>query len=217
MNPFTARPFRTTPSQLAHAQACINPVAQALLNYYPLPNANFGVLNPSYNYQTLVPIPSNSNGLDVRLDHNINSKQQIFVRYSFKNAFYNEYNNAGVVLPANNFLPNDGANEKNRSLVVSYNYSITPTLAERISFRIHKLQRERHFPIEGAQAISQLGLVFDHPVGIASHAKVNAFPTSISPTARVTTIGQDGWDKPIRGTRNSPTKSRASRANTRFD
>ena len=78
-------------------------MAQALLNYYPLPNANLGVLNPSYNYQTLVPNPSNSNGFDIRLDHNINAKQQLYVRYSLKNAFYTEFNNAGVVAPANVF------------------------------------------------------------------------------------------------------------------
>ena len=55
-------------------------MAQAVLSYYPLPNANLGVLNPSYNYQTLVPNPSNSNGFDIRLDQNINAKQQIYAR-----------------------------------------------------------------------------------------------------------------------------------------
>jgi hypothetical protein len=86
-----------------------------------------------------VPTPSNSNAFDLRLDQNITSKQQLYVRFSLKNAFYTEYNNAGVISPANDFLPSDGANERNRSLVVSYNYAITPRLTERISFRIHKL------------------------------------------------------------------------------
>ena len=160
MNPFTGTPFPNNTIPTGSCQACINPVAQALLNYYPLPNANLGVLNPSYNYQTLIPIPSNSNGFDLRLDHNINSKQQLFVRYSFKNAFYTEYNNAGVVLPANNFLPNDGANEKNRSLVVSYNYSITPRLLNEFRFGFTNYNENDTFPISGAQAISQLGLDF---------------------------------------------------------
>ena len=57
------------------------------MNYYPLPNANLGEVNPSYNYQTLVPIPSNSDGFDIRVDHNFSSKQQLYVRYSFKNVF----------------------------------------------------------------------------------------------------------------------------------
>ena len=132
-------------------------VAQALLNYYPLPNANLGSLNPSYNYQTLVPIPSNSNGFDVRLDHNINAKQQIYARFSFKNAFYTEYNNAGIVTPANNFLPNDGANERNRSLVVSYNYSITPTLLNEFRFGFTNYNENDTFPISGARPFLNSG------------------------------------------------------------
>jgi len=199
MNPFTGAPFPNNTIPTGSCSACINPVAQALLNYYPLPNANQGVLNPSYNYQTLVPIPSNSNGFDLRLDHNINSKQQLFVRYSFKNAFYTEYNNAGVVSPANNFLPNDGANEQNRSLVVSYNYSITPRLLNEFRFGFTNYNENDTFPISGAQAISQLGLDFDHPVGIASHPNVNAFPTFNFSDGTVTSIGQDRVGQTISG------------------
>ena len=156
-------------------------------------------LNPSYNYQTLVPNPSNSNGFDIRVDHNINSKQQLYVRYSFKNAFYTEYNNAGVVAPANNFLPNDGANEQNRSLVVSYNYSITPTLLNEFRFGFTNYNENDTFPIQGAQAISQLGLVFDHAVNIASHPTVDAFPTFNFADGSVTNIGQDRVGQTISG------------------
>jgi hypothetical protein len=166
-------------------------VAQALLNYYPLPNANLGVVNPSYNYQTLVPIPSNSNAFDVRLDHNISSKQQIYARFSAKNAYYTEYNSAGTVLPANNFLPNDGANERNRSLVVSYNYSITPTLLNELRFGFTNYNENDTFPISGASAISQLGLILDHPVNLASHPTADAFPTFSFSDGSVTNIGQD--------------------------
>jgi hypothetical protein len=67
------------------------------VNYYP------GVPGPAYNYQTLVPIPSNSNAWDVRLDQTLTSKQQIYVRYSWKDALYTESNSAGVIAPANKF------------------------------------------------------------------------------------------------------------------
>jgi hypothetical protein len=49
INPFTGAAFPNNTIPMGTCQACINPVAQALLNYYPLPNANLGVLNPSYN------------------------------------------------------------------------------------------------------------------------------------------------------------------------
>jgi len=199
MNPFTGAAFPNNTIPTGSCAACINPVAQALLKYYPQPNANLGVLNPSYNYQTLVPNPSNSNGFDVRVDHNFSSKQQLYVRYSFKNAFYNEYNNAGIVAPANNFLPNDGANEKNRSLVVSYNYSVTPTLLNEFRFGFTNFNENDTFPISGAAAISQLGLIFDHPVGVASHPAVNAFPTFNFSDGSVTNIGQDRVGQTISG------------------
>lgn len=199
INPFTGAAFPNNTIPTGTCQACINPVAQALLSYYPQPNANLGLVNPSYNYQTLVPIPSNSNGFDIRIDHNISSKQQVYVRYSFKNAFYTESNNAGIVSPANDFLPSDGANEQNRSLVVSYNYSITPTLLNEFRFGFTNYNEQDSFPVEGANAISQLGLVFDHPVGIASHPTGDAFPTFLFSDGSVTNIGQDRVGPTISG------------------
>jgi hypothetical protein len=191
INPFTGAPFPNNTIPTGSCQYCINPVAQNLLNYYPLPNANLGVISPSYNYQTLVPIPSNANGLDIRLDHVINAKQQIYARFSAKNAFYTEFNNAGVVTPANNFLPSDGAHERDRSLVVSYNYSITPSLLNEFRFGFTNYDENDTFPISGAQAISQLGLAFDHPIGIASHPTADTFPTFLFADGTVTSIGQD--------------------------
>jgi hypothetical protein len=191
MNPFTGTPFPNNTIPTGSCPACINPVAQALLNYYPLPNANLGVLNPSYNYQTLVPTPSNTNAFDIRLDQEISSKQKLYFRYSFKNAFYTEYNDAGVIAPANNFLPNNGANEKNRSLVVSYNYAIAPTLLNEFRFGFTDYNENDTFPIQGSTAISQLGLVFDHAVNIAAHPTADAFPTFNFADGTVTNIGQD--------------------------
>jgi hypothetical protein len=191
MNPFTGTPFPNNTIPTGSCAACINPVAQALLNYYPLPNANLNVLNPSYNYQTLVPNPSNSNAIDVRLDHDFSSKQQLYVRFSLKDAFYTEYNDAGLIAPASNFLPNDGAHEQNKTLVVSYNYSITPTLLNEFRFGFTNYNENDSFPISGAGAISQLGLTFDHVVNIAAHPTADAFPTFNFADGTVTSIGQD--------------------------
>ena len=201
MNPFTGTPFPNNTIPTGSCQACINPVAQAVLNYYPLPNANLGVVNPSYNYQTLVPIPSNSNGFDIRLDHNITSKQQIYARFSFKNADYTEFNNAGVISPANNFLPSDAAKEQNRSLVVSYNYSITPAFVERIPLSDSRITTKMtHSPSEGPQAISQLGLIIDDGVDLASHPTASTFPTFNFADGTITSIGQDRVGQTISGT-----------------
>ncbi|HTW62019.1 MAG TPA: carboxypeptidase-like regulatory domain-containing protein, partial [Terracidiphilus sp.] len=199
INPFTGAAFPNNTIPTGSCQACINPVALALKNYYPMPNANLGAVNPPYNYLDLVPDPSNSDGFDARIDHNFNEKQQVFVRYSFKNVFYSEANNAGVYGPANNFLPNVGASEQNRSLVASYNYAITPTMVNEFRFGFANYNENDSFPIEGANAISQLGLDFDHPIGIAAHPTADAFPTFIFSDGSVTTIGQDKVGTTISG------------------
>jgi hypothetical protein len=199
LNPFTGTAFPNNTIPTGSCAACINPVALALLKYYPLPNANVGALNPSYNYETLVPDPSNSNGFDVRIDHNFNTQQQVYVRYSFKNAFYSESNSAGVVAPANNFLPNDRANDQNRSLVASWNYSITSSLVNEFRFGFANYNENDTFPIEGATAISQLGMNFDHPIGINSHPTADAFPTFNFADGSVTNIGQDKVGTTISG------------------
>jgi hypothetical protein len=199
LNPFTGAAFPNNTIPTGSCAACINPVAQALLSYYPLPNANLGILNPSYNYETLVPNPANSNGFDIRVDHNFNTKQQVYVRYSFKNAFYSEFNSAGVVAPASNFLPNDGANDQNRSMVASYNYAITPTLVNEFRFGFADYNENDTFPISGASAISKLGLVFDHPIGTASHPTADTFPNFNFADGSVTTIGQDRVGTTISG------------------
>jgi len=206
MDPFTnkAYPNNTVPggpgNPCTNSVDCINPVAQALLNdWYPLPNANLNQVNPAYNYQTLVPIPSNSNGWDLRVDHALTSKQQIYTRFNWKNVFLTEANNAGVISPANNFLPSDGAHERNRSFLVSYNYAISPTTVNEFRFGFTHFAENDTFPIEGASAISQLGLVLNNGINLAAHPTCDAFPTFSFSDGTVTTIGQDRVGATISG------------------
>jgi Carboxypeptidase regulatory-like domain len=193
LDPFTGTPYpnNTIPggpgNPCSNAKDCINPVAQKLLNgYYPLPNVN----GNGYNYQTLVPIPSNSNGWDLRIDRTLTSKQQLYARFSWKNVFLNEFNNDTVIAPANLFLPNDQAHEQNRSLVVSYNYAITPNLINEFRFGLTNFTENETFSIQGAQALSQLGLVLDNGINLALHPTGQAFPTFAFSDGTVTSIGQ---------------------------
>jgi Carboxypeptidase regulatory-like domain len=204
MDPFTGLPYpnNTIPggpgNPCGNPQDCINPVAMTLLNdYYPLPNANLNQVNPAYNYQTLVPIPSNSNAWDLRVDQTLTSKQQIYARYSWKNAFYTESNSAGVVAPANNFLPNDEAHEQNRSLVASYNYVFSPSLLNEFRFGFTNFTENDTFPIGGAQADvgtgpGELGLVLSTiPFQFIAQPTGHAFPTFNFLDGSITDIGQD--------------------------
>jgi hypothetical protein len=204
MDPFTRTPYpnNTIPSCTAPGPGgptdCLNPVTQTLLNaWFPMPNANLGVANPAYNYQTLVPIPSHSNAWDVRLDQTLTSKQQVYVRYSWKNALYTESNSAGTIAPANNFLPNDQAHDQNRSLVISYNYALTPTLLNEFRFGFTNFTENDTFPLSGVQSDvgtgpGQLGLTLSTiPLQFITQPTGHAFPTFNFSDGTVTNIGQD--------------------------
>lgn len=163
----------------------INPTAAAALQYYPLPNVNLNVPNPSYNYMTLVPIPSSTDGWDLRVDQNVTAKQQLYARYSWKNLLISEGANG---LPANNFLPNVMAHDQNRSLLVSYNYSIRPNLLNEFRFGFTHFLEDDTFPIQGSSAISRLGL---QGINVSSHPSGAAFPTFTFSDGTFTSIGQD--------------------------
>src|SRR5277367_3109896 len=70
INPTTGQPFANY-----QITSPLSSSSQELLNaYYPLPNANN--LGGGLNYQTLVPVPTNTNGFDGRVDQVITPKQQ---------------------------------------------------------------------------------------------------------------------------------------------
>jgi Carboxypeptidase regulatory-like domain/TonB dependent receptor len=197
MDPFTGQPYpnNTIPggpgNACANSMDCINPVATTLLNnYYPLPNANLGIVNPAYNYQTLMPIPSNSNGWDLRIDQSLTPKQQIYVRYSWKNVNISQSDNDTVISPANAFLPNDEAREQNRSLTVSYNYAFSATLLNEFRFGLTHFTENESFPIQGTSAISQLGLILNNGINLSAHPTGEAFPTFAFSDGTMTSIGQ---------------------------
>jgi hypothetical protein len=184
-NPFTGQAYGNNTIPTGACQGCINPVAQKLLSYYPLPDANLGVANPSYNYQTLVPIPSNTDGWDLRLDQTISSKQQVYARFSWKDVVAEQ---GGSGLLANQFLPNVTAHDQNRSFLISYNYSLTPTSINEFRFGFTNFQENDGFPIQGSAAISQLGL---QGINISQHPTGSAFPTFTFTDGSFSSIGQD--------------------------
>ena len=80
--------------------------------------------------------------MDGRIDQFINSKQQVYVRFNWKNQ---------LVDVANPLLPNDVNSEHDRSFLVSHNWVINPNLLN--EFRLDSHTRlSPNFPIEGARS-----------------------------------------------------------------
>lgn len=146
----------------------INPVATALLNqYYPLPN--LATSNGGVNFQTLVPIPSNTDGFDARIDQVINSKQQVYARFNRKNLTVN------VVNP---LLPNDVDTEHDRSFLVSHNYVVNSHLLNEFRFGFTDTILSPNFAIVGADALRGLGIQVggDQGVNVSNHPTDQGFP-----------------------------------------
>jgi hypothetical protein len=187
MDPFTGQPYpnNTIPSGVSctSSKDCINSVALNVLNYYPLPNVSTPGLG--YNYQTLQRTPSSTNGWDLRLDHYITTNQQIYARFSWKNLL----SDVGQSGPVNPLLPNDVDTEHDRSLIVSYNYTISPKMVNEFRFGFTNSLINAAFPIQGAAADNQLGLT---GISFANHPTAGAFPTfNFSDGPGFTPIGHD--------------------------
>jgi hypothetical protein len=173
-NPFTLQPYSNYQITSPLSQSSL-----ALLNnYYPLPNA--ANLGGGLNYQTLVPTPSNTNGFDGRVDHVITSKQQVYARFNWKNLLVN------VVNP---LLPNDVDTEHDRSFLISHNSDINNQWLNEFRFGFTHTILSPDFPIEGAAAITQLGL---QGVDVSHHPTDGGFPSIVfSDGTNFTPIGRD--------------------------
>ena len=158
-------------------QNSISPTAKALLTYYPLPNVS-GQQN--FNYENFQSTPARTDGADLRIDQTINAKQSAYARFSRKNITQDV---------ANPLLPNDSDSVHNRSLLVSYTYTITPKLLNEFRFGFTNVTTGVGFPIAGADALSQLDLT---GVDISQHPTTHAFPTfNFSSGTGFTPIGRD--------------------------
>ena len=174
VNPFTGQSYTNYQITSPLSQS-----SQTLLNsYYPLPNANN--LGGTLNYQTLVPTPSNTNGFDGRVDQVITSKQQVYARFNWKNLLVNT---------VNPLLPNDVDTEHDRSFLISHNYDISSRWLNEFRFGFTHSILSPNFPIQGAAAISQLGL---QGVNVSNHPTDGGFPSIVfSDGTNFTPIGRD--------------------------
>jgi hypothetical protein len=162
----------------------INPFATALLNqYYPLPNISAPA--GQVNYQTLVPIPSSTDGFDARVDQVINSKQQVYARFNRKNLTVNE---------VNPLLPNDVDSEHDRSFLISHNYVISSRVLNEFRFGYTDSILAPNFGIVGATALRGLNLQVggSQGVNVSNHPTDQGFPSIVfSDGTNFTPIGRD--------------------------
>ena len=176
-------PINSTPSHIVfianNTINNINPVAQKLLAYIPLPTPGV-VLSSGADYLPNVPTPIDTNGYDVRIDRILTPKQQIFGRWSWKNV------NSVTV---NSLLPSSNNAEKNRSLTLSHNYIVSSSLLNELRFGFSYWNTTEDFPIIGSKAVNDIGLT---GLDLTQHPTAGGFPYfDFSSGDNFTQIGHD--------------------------
>ena len=144
VDPLSGAPF---PGNIIPATR-INSVAHTLLTkFYPLPNYNAGTTNADY--RPLVPNTIDTDGYDVRIDHVLSSRQQIFARWTWKKI---------SSLGSNELLPPSHNDDRYRNLIFSDNFILRPNLINESRFGFSLFLHRERFPILGADADAALGL-----------------------------------------------------------
>jgi len=128
----------------------INRVAPIILKYYPLPNQ--GDLNELHfhNHAALAPKPIISDQFDVRIDHTINSKQNIFGRWSYKRS--------DETVPSVLALPVGTDFKRQHQVTLAYNYAITNNLVNELRGGITRANNDGKFPLDGPALMQDLAL-----------------------------------------------------------
>jgi hypothetical protein len=149
-DPVTGLPIAGQANIIANLAGRIDSRAAAILPFYPLPIQG-GVDNfDSNNHTVNVPNPILSDQFDIRIDHAINTKQNVFGRWTYKNI--RSVSPSGLLLPAEQDFEHDN------QIVIAHNYAITPNLVNELRGGISSGQHGGTFPIDGPAFMQKLGL-----------------------------------------------------------
>ncbi|MHB8640186.1 MAG: carboxypeptidase-like regulatory domain-containing protein [Candidatus Acidiferrales bacterium] len=115
----------------------INPIAQQMINFYPLPNAN----NPALGYNFVSePVRSlDETKFDIRLDHNFSSVDNMFARFSYDQATSYVPGGAPGFAEANPFGSNQGIINHGRNIALSETHVFSPTTVNQMSVGYNRI------------------------------------------------------------------------------
>lgn len=130
-------------------------VGRALAQFWPLPNTT--PTNPftqTNNYSLSGAAPSESDRIDSRVDHILNTKWRMFVRYSWSSDFSTPFNSFGNVASSSG---GDGPTSTNtHSLSMDHNYTLSPTFLLNVRYGLnHRLVNRK--PISAGFDLASLG------------------------------------------------------------
>lgn len=105
----------------------IDKAGQAMIDIYPAPNANAGVVGASYNYVNSPVRTLDETKFDVRLDHTLTASDNLFARFSYDQAFSFVPGGAPGLAEANAFGSNENLINHARNIGVGWNHVFSPS------------------------------------------------------------------------------------------
>jgi hypothetical protein len=114
----------------------INPIGQAMMNLYPLPNVSG---NSSYNFADSPVRKLDETKFDVRLDHNFSNSDSLFARFSYDQASSYVPGGAPGFAEQNAFGSNQGILNHNRNLAIGETHIFSPVTVNQFSFGYNRM------------------------------------------------------------------------------
>jgi len=112
-------------------QSLINPIGRALINLYPLPNANNPALG--YNYVSEPVRKLDEGKFDIRLDQNLSSKDTVFGRFSYDQAQSYVPGGAPGLAEQGAFASNQSIGNHARNAAISETHIFSPRTVNQFS------------------------------------------------------------------------------------
>ena len=134
----------------------LNPVATKVLPFYQLPNFGSTAAQQSANFRSNASNPTTSWQYDVRIDEMLTDKQSLFGRLSWKDQ--NTTSPLAFVLPASTSYNNS------RSVVLSHNYTLRPTMLNEFRFGLSNNDSATAYGFDGKAITGTFGLLNQPPL-----------------------------------------------------
>ncbi len=134
----------------------IDPVAQNILNQYPLPNANNGLLYNNYLFQSKV--NNNVFQFDTRADWNISVKDQAYSRFSYSNNLANYPSQLGSILDGGGYGSDGSIKALGENFMASETHSFSDSLVNEFRFGYNYGHFSDTQPNANANTAAQVGL-----------------------------------------------------------
>jgi len=180
-NPATGQPFAN------NTITNISSVSQKLLNYLPVPSG--GSLNAP-NYSVNKKTPTYINGYDARVDYLLNSRQQLYARWSWKSIDNTNWPgiNSSYSQVQSSLVPASDIREHDKNLVVSHTYALSSSLQNEFRFGLSLYNSVDKFPLTGKSVVEGLGITGED---LSAHPNTGGFPVfDFSAGTGLTPIGR---------------------------